>query len=64
MIDGMGMMVWGLFSFLLGLLLTFLLNLAVFTGVINGYGAKRYFLLEGKRSVPATFKKNAMPREK
>ncbi len=29
MIDGMGMMAWGLFSFLLGLLLIFLFILAV-----------------------------------
>ncbi len=50
MIEGMGMMAWGLFSFLLGLLLIILLILAVVAGVKGRWGQKISFVRENGES--------------
>ncbi len=57
MMEGMGMMVWGLFSFLLGLLLIFLLILAVVAGVKWTRGQKIPFVGENGESALDTLKK-------
>ncbi len=57
MMEGMGMMVWGLFSFLLGLLLIFLLILAVVAGVKWTRGQKIPFVRENGESALDTLKK-------
>ena len=51
MMDGMGMMVWSILSFLLGLLVLFLFILAV------AYGVKRVW---GQRSSNVTGKESAL----
>ncbi len=57
MMEGMGMMVWGLFSFLLGLLLIFLLILAVVAGVKWIRGQKIPFVRENGESTLDLLKK-------
>jgi len=50
MMEGMGMMVWGLFSVLMGLLLIFFLILAVVAGVKWTPGQKIPFVRENGES--------------
>ena len=57
MIEGMGMMAWGLFSFLLGLLLIFLLILAGVAGVKWTQGQKIPFVREDGESALDILKK-------
>jgi len=57
MIEGMGMMAWGLFSFLLGLLLIFLLILAGVAGVKWIWGQRIPFVRENGESALDILKK-------
>ena len=50
MMNGMGMMVWGVFSFLLGLLLIFLFVVAVAAAVKWLWGRETRFGIRGKES--------------
>ena len=44
MMDGMGMMIWGVFSFLLGLVLIFLFIVAVVAAVKWVWGQRTHFI--------------------
>jgi len=57
MMEGMGMMAWGFFSLLLGLLLIFLLILAVGAGVKWIWGQKIPFVRENGESALDILKK-------
>ena len=57
MMEGMGMMAWGLFSFLLGLLLIFLLILAAMAGVKWIWGQRIPFVRENGESALDLLKK-------
>lgn len=55
--DGMGMMVWGVFSFLLGLLLIFLFVVAVVAAVKWVWGQRTPFILRDGESALDILKK-------
>ena len=57
MMDGMGMMVWGVFSFLLGLLLIFLFIVAVVAAVKWVWGQRTPFVLRGEEGALDVLKK-------
>lgn len=57
MMDGMGMMLWGLFSFLLGLVLIFLFIVAVVAAVKWLWGPRAPFLQAGGNSALDILKK-------
>ncbi len=57
MMEGMGMMAWGLFSFLLGLVLIFLLIFAVVAGVKWIWGQRIPFVRENGESALDILKK-------
>lgn len=57
MMDGMGMMIWGVFSFLLGLLLIFLLIVAVVAAVKWVWGQRTPFILGSRESALDILKK-------
>jgi putative membrane protein len=57
MMNGMGMMVWGLFSFLLGLLLIFLFVVVVIAAVKWLWGQEKPFVIGGKESALDILKK-------
>jgi len=50
MMDGMGMMIWGVFSFLLGLLLIFLFVLIVVVAVKWLWGQKFPFMVNDREN--------------
>lgn len=50
MMDGMGMMIWGVFSFLLGLLLIFLFVLIVVAAVKWLWGQKFPFMVNDREN--------------
>lgn len=57
MMNGMGMMVWGVFSFLLGLLLIFLFVVIVVAAVKWLWGQETPFAIRGKESALDIMKK-------
>ena len=57
MMNGMGMMVWGVFSFLLGLLLIFLFVVIVVAALKWLWGQERPFVIGGKESALDVVKK-------
>jgi putative membrane protein len=57
MMNGMGMMVWGVFSFLLGLLLIFLFVVVVVAAVKWLWGQETAFVIGGKESALDILKK-------
>jgi putative membrane protein len=57
MMNGMGMMVWGIFSFLLSLLLIFLFVVIVVAAVKWLWGQERPFAIGGKESALDIVKK-------
>jgi putative membrane protein len=57
MMDGMGMMVWGLLSFLIGLILVFLFTLAVVVAVKWIWGQKTPFVPWGSEGALDILKK-------
>jgi putative membrane protein len=57
MMDGMGMMVWGVFSFLLGLLLIFLFVVIVVAAVKWLWGQKSPFVMPGGENALDILKK-------
>lgn len=57
MMDGMGMMVWGVFSFLLGLLLIFLFIVAAVAAVKWVWGQRAPFVLRGEEGALDVLKK-------
>ena len=57
MMDGMGMMIWGVFSFLLGLLLILLFVLVVFAAVKWLWGRKLPFAIADREDALDILKK-------
>ena len=57
MMNGMGMMIWGVFSFLLSLVLIFLFVIAVVAAVKWLWGQKTPFVIAGKDSALDIVKK-------
>jgi putative membrane protein len=57
MMDGMGMMVWGVFSFLLGLLLIFLFLVGAVVAVRWLWGQKSLFGAAGQENALEVLKK-------
>jgi putative membrane protein len=57
MMDGMGMMIWGVFSFLLGLLLIFVFVVAIAAAVKRLWGQKFPFVTPGSESALDILKK-------